>query len=115
MAQSEGRANESETVIVYATFPTIEAAKTAARGLVEARLVACVNVIPGMLAIYEWQGALHEDAEVVAIAKTTAARVPEVIATVTSGHPYENPAIVAVPIVAGSADYLAWVAACTRD
>ncbi len=73
-------------------------------------LVACVNVLGAMTSIYNWEGALHEDAEVAALLKTTTARADEVIAFVKSRHPYDNPALLVLPVAGGSAKFLAWIA-----
>lgn len=106
-------AGASGLVLIYATFPSDEAAKAVARALITERLAACVNVIPRMTAIYEWEGAVHEDAEVVAIIKTQAARVENVFAAVKAAHSYTNPALLVVDVTDGAADYVAWVKAQT--
>lgn len=100
-------------VLVYTTFPDAGSAEVAANALVEARLVACANIIAGMTAIYLWQGERHRDAEVVMILKTRAGLLEQVITAIRARHPYDNPAISAVDVVGGSADYLAWVMAQT--
>jgi periplasmic divalent cation tolerance protein len=104
-----GSGTGSGVVLVYATFPGADAAKAIARSLVAERLAACVNIIAGMTAIYEWEGVVHEDDEVVAIIKTQRSRVEAVFAAVKAVHTYENPALLAVDVVAGGADYVAWV------
>ncbi len=103
-----------EMVLVYATFPTLELAKEVARELVQDRLAACVNIFPGMTAVYEWEGKLCEDAEVAAIVKTQRARLAGVFEAVRSRHPYANPALIALEASGGSASYLAWVLGQTR-
>jgi periplasmic divalent cation tolerance protein len=108
-----GSGAESGVVLVYATFPRAEAAKAVARSLVAGRLAACVNIIAGMTAIYEWEGVIHEDDEVVAIIKTQRSRVEAVFAAVKAAHTYANPALLAVDVVAGAEDYVAWVKAQT--
>ncbi|MEQ1696433.1 MAG: divalent-cation tolerance protein CutA [Hyphomicrobiaceae bacterium] len=100
-------------VLVYATFPSGEAATVVARTLVAERLAACVNIIPGMTAIYAWEGVVHEDAEVVAIIKTQRARVEAVFAAVKAKHTYANPALLAVEVQDGTEAYVAWVRAQT--
>jgi periplasmic divalent cation tolerance protein len=95
--------------LVYATFPNAEVAAEVGRALVAARLVACVNVLPTMTAIYQWEGALETATEAVALFKTTEELAPQVVAEVTARHPYKVPAVVIVPIDGGNADFLSWV------
>ena len=108
-----GSSTGSGVVLVYATVAGADAAKAVARSLVAERLAACVNIIAGMTAIYEWEGVVHEDGEVVAIIKTQQSRVEAVIAAVKAAHPYANPALLAVDVLAGVPDYVAWVKAQT--
>lgn len=100
-------------VLVYATFPNMDVAEAIGGALVETGLAACVNLIPGMRAIYRWQGALQHDDETVAIVKTTDALIDRVVGFVRVAHPYSNPALVVLPAIGGSADFLAWVRAET--
>lgn len=99
-----------EAVAVYATFPDFTTAEEIAAALVEAGLCACANLVPGMRSIYRWKGTVERADEVVAIFKSTTARTAEIIAAIEGRHPYETPAIVVLPIRAGSANYLAWIA-----
>ena len=96
-------------IVVYATFPDIAVAKTAARHLVEARLVACVNIINAMTAVYWWQGEIQEDAEIVVIAKTRRSLASAVTSAICANHPYETPAVVVLETAGGSHRYLDWV------
>lgn len=100
-----------DVVIVYCTFASVEAAKAAGRALVEHRLAACVNVFPGMTAIYEWEGAVHEDREVAMIVKTLVGRAGDVFTALKAGHSYANPALVSLDVRAGTPAYLAWIKA----
>lgn len=106
---------EDAAVLIYATFPAPELAETIVGHLVEARLAACANIFPGMRAIYRWQGVLERESEAAAVIKTAARLAPRVVGYVRIVHPYVNPALVVVPVVGGSADFLAWIAAETRD
>ena len=101
-------------VAIYATFPSMEAAKVVARGLIEQQLAACVNLLPGVTAIYEWEGRVHEDCEVAAIIKTRAGLAEAAIAAVVAGHPYMNPAAIVIEVAGGSAAYLDWVRDMTQ-
>jgi periplasmic divalent cation tolerance protein len=62
-----------------------------------------------MRSIYRWEGAIHKDEEVVAIIKTRAALAPRVVGWVRVAHPYTNPALVTLPAISGSADFLGWI------
>jgi len=104
----------TETRSIYLTFPDEDTAISIARTLVEERLVACVNVLPRGTSVYRWQEKVVSEQEIVAFAKTTADKVAALSARVAALHPYDVPCVVALVIDAGSAEYLAWVAAETR-
>ena len=103
----------TDAVTVLCSAPSAEVAEAIARGLVEARLAACVQIVPGLVSIYRWKGAVERDAEVLLVAKTRRDLFPALEARVRALHPYEVPEIVALPIVDGSAPYLAWLSAET--
>lgn len=96
---------------VYMTAGSLEEARRIGRELVSAKLAACVNILPQMQSIYVWEGKVQEEAEAVLIAKTTAARVAELIAKVKSLHSYEVPCIVSLAVEDGDAPFLEWIAA----
>ena len=96
-------------VIVYATFPTLQAAEEIGGALVDAGLAACVNLLPGMVSIYHWQGSRQRDAEVAAVFKTRASLAERLIEVARRLHPYDNPAFVVIPITGGAAPFLDWV------
>lgn len=100
--------------VVYLTAPDAEVAAALARALVEARLAACVNLVPGLRSIYRWEGAVHDEPEVLLIVKTTADRLDALRALVVELHPYAVPEVLALPAVAGHAPYLDWVRAAVR-
>ncbi len=98
------------TVTVFATCGGREEADRIARTLVEERLAACVNVLPGVTSVYRWEGALQEDEEVVLLAKTREALADAVRARIEALHAYDLPCVVVLPHGAsGSARYRAWV------
>ncbi|MCG5236226.1 divalent-cation tolerance protein CutA [Xanthobacter oligotrophicus] len=101
--------------LVYTTFPSRDAAEEVARALVEARLVACANILPGMVSIFRWEGQVERADEVVMILKTTAARASDVVEAVRARHPYEIPAILVLPVEGGLAAYLGWIGAEVAD
>ncbi len=104
-----------KAVLVYSTFPTPEAAEAEGAALVEAGLAACVNILPGMISIYVWEGKRHRDAEVVMLVKTRRSLADRVVAEVRSRHPYDNPALIVLPVDGGSADYIGWLLEQTEN
>ena len=100
-------------VFVYTTYPSIVEAERAGQALVERRLCACVNILPGMVSYYWWQGAIERGEEVVMIIKTRAGLAEAVRAAVKETHPYSTPAILVIPIEAVDPDYHAWIVAET--
>lgn len=100
----------TQAVVVLSTCPDRDRALAIARALVDEGLAACVNVLDGVRSIYRWQGAVHDDAEVLCVAKTTAARFEALRARLVELHPYEVPEVIALPVSAGHAPYLAWLA-----
>jgi periplasmic divalent cation tolerance protein len=101
-------------IVVLVTTPTPERAAEIARTLVEERLAACGNVVPGLRSIYRWEGKVQEDAEALLLLKTTRGRFEALRERVLALHPYDVPEVIAVPVEAGSAPYLAWIASETR-
>jgi periplasmic divalent cation tolerance protein len=99
-----------DVIVVLTNLPDKEAAMRLARGLVERRLAACVNVLAECTSVYRWKGAVETAAEVPVLIKTRSGRYPEIEATIRELHPYELPEIVAVPVQLGSDEYLQWVA-----
>ncbi len=96
-------------VFVYTTYPSLVEAERAGRSLVERRLCACVNILPGMVSYYWWQGALERGDEVVMIIKTRAALADAVRVAVKEMHSYTTPAVLVMPIESVDADYEAWI------
>jgi periplasmic divalent cation tolerance protein len=102
-----------ETIVVLVTAPPGELARTIARRLVDARLAACVNIVTSVESIYRWEGQRCEEAEWLLVIKTRRPLFDRVAAEVKSLHNYTIPEVVALPIVAGSEDYLRWVVEST--
>ncbi|MBV1697573.1 MAG: divalent cation tolerance protein CutA [Hyphomicrobiales bacterium] len=100
-------------VFVYTTYPSIVEAEAAGRALVERRLCACVNILPGMVSYYWWQGAIERGDEVVMLIKTRASLAENVRAAVKGMHSYSMPAILVLPIESVDPDYHAWIEAQT--
>jgi periplasmic divalent cation tolerance protein len=100
-------------VVVLVTAGTADEARRLGRALVEARLAACVNVVGPVRSIYRWQGAVEEADEHLLVVKARAADVAPLEARVRALHSYEVPEVIALPLRAGSAPYLAWLADAT--
>jgi periplasmic divalent cation tolerance protein len=105
---------KDDVVALLVTAPDAETGRRIARALVEERLAACVNVLPGVHSIYRWKGAVEEADEVMLVAKTRAERAAALAARVRALHPYELPEVVVLPVRGGSRAYLQWVAAESR-
>ncbi len=100
---------------VMTTTDSREAAQRIGRLLVERRLAACVQLIGPMTSIYRWEGTVEEAEEWLCLVKTTQARYLEVERAIKAAHSYETPEILAVPVAAGSPDYLAWLRAAVEE
>jgi periplasmic divalent cation tolerance protein len=98
-----------DTRVVLVTAPDAETARRIARQVLESRLVACVNLVPGIESHYWWQGRLESGQEVLMVMKTTAGRIPELKDAVIAAHPYDTAAFVVLPIESGSGRYLDWI------
>jgi periplasmic divalent cation tolerance protein len=109
----DGHANMERALLVYTTYPSIVEAERAGRSIVEQRLAACVNILPGMVSHYWWQGAIERGEEVVMIVKTRASLTDRVCAAVKAGHSYITPAIMVLPIEQVEPAYLEWLMAET--
>jgi len=103
----------SDVSLIYCTCGSPEEAARLGRTLVEERLAACANVVEGVRSIYRWEGAVQDSVEALLIAKTGGAQAGAAIARLESLHSYDCPAILELPVGAGSAPFLAWVAAET--
>jgi periplasmic divalent cation tolerance protein len=101
-------------VLVYTTYPSVVEAEQAGRALVEQRLCACVNILPGMVSLYWWQGKIDRSEEVVMIIKTRASLAEPVRAAVKQMHSYSTPAVVVLPVENVDPDYHAWIVAETK-
>lgn len=96
--------------LVYMTATSLEEAQRIGRLLVEERLAACVNILPGMISLYHWQGAIETGNEVVLIAKTRSALCPQLAARVEELHSYTVPCILELPVTHGNHRFLDWLA-----
>jgi periplasmic divalent cation tolerance protein len=109
----EGDIDMEHIVFVYTTYPSTVEAEQAGRALVERNLAACVNILPGMISHYRWQGAIERGEETVMIVKTRASLAGRASAAVKEMHSYSTPAILVIPIESVDQAYLGWLLAET--
>ncbi len=102
------------TLLVFTNLPDRASAETLATALIEARLAACVNILPACRSLYRWKDAIERADEIPLLIKTAQDRYPALEAAIRRQHPYELPEIVALPIDRGLPEYLAWVVAETQ-
>src|SRR3954464_11884003 len=99
----------TDTVVLLCTCANEREGHRLAEALVEAKLAACVNLLPGMHSVYRWEGEVETAREVLLLVKSTAARFDELRARITELHSYDTPEIIALPITAASGKYLDWI------
>jgi periplasmic divalent cation tolerance protein len=99
----------TDYIIALCTCPNEDTGTKIAEALVDGKIAACVNIVPGLKSVYRWQGKICRDAEVLLIIKTEAGKYTELESAVRKLHPYEVPEIVAIPIVQGYEKYLEWI------
>jgi periplasmic divalent cation tolerance protein len=98
-----------DAIVVFMTASNGEEATRLADLLIGAHLAACVQILPEMESVYRWEGKIERQSEILLLAKTTTAKLADLEREVRALHSYETPEIIAVPIVAGSSPYLAWL------
>ena len=108
-AQCEPKPMTEQVIVALSTCPDQATAQRIAAALVSERLATCVNRVTGIASTYFWDGRLQDDAEILLIIKTTAARQAELEARLKVLHPYELPELLVLPVVGGNERYLQWV------
>lgn len=99
----------SQHYLVLSTCPDLDCARRLAEMLVRERLAACVNIVPAVHSVYEWQGAMQQETECQLLIKTTSERYAALEDALRGHHPYELPEIIAVPLATGLPAYLRWI------
>ena len=99
----------TEMLLVLSTFPSEDEAARVVRSLVEERLVACGNLLPGARSLYRWEGRVADEREVVALLKTRKQDWPALMSRLHELHPYDVPECIALRLAAGAPRYLAWL------
>ncbi|MBI4300440.1 MAG: divalent-cation tolerance protein CutA [Chloroflexi bacterium] len=102
-------------VLVFITAADEAEASKVADALLDAKLAACVNILPGLRSLYWWQGRRESAEEVLLLVKTTEEMLDELTQAVKSIHSYEVPEVVALPIVGGNPEYLEWIRGTVRQ
>ena len=103
-----------DAIVVFMTAASGEEAARLADMLVGANLAACVQILPGIESVYRWEGKIERQSEVLLLAKTKKWKFEELEREVRALHSYDTPEIIAVPVTAGSAPYLAWLMQSAR-
>ena len=99
----------TEKILVLSNCGSEEEARRVARALVEARVAACVSIVPGIQSVYHWQGAIQEDSEWMLVIKSTRPMFDSLAAELRKIHSYQVPEVLAIPVIAGDQNYLDWM------
>jgi periplasmic divalent cation tolerance protein len=99
----------TDKIVVLSTCASAQEAELIARRLLDKRLAACVNILPGVRSFYRWKGAIEDDKEILLVIKSSRALFTELRAEIEKLHSYEVPEVIAIPLVDGSERYLAWL------
>ena len=105
---------DTTVMVVLTTLPDTGAAETFVERLLEDRIIACANLLPGARSIYRWNGEIQRDAEVVVLLKTTRSALSRLEQRFSELHPYDVPELLALDVAAGADAYLGWVRAETE-
>ncbi|RUO24101.1 divalent-cation tolerance protein CutA [Aliidiomarina minuta] len=105
----------SDTQLVLCTVPDQDTASQLARLVVEQKLAACVNIVPQLVSVYEWEGKIEQDNEVLLLIKTQAPCFEALQNLLQQAHPYDVPEIIALDINAGLPAYLNWIKDVTEN
>jgi periplasmic divalent cation tolerance protein len=99
----------TDAIVVLTTLASAEEAVTFARTLLERRLIACANILPGVRSLYRWEGKVADEREVIVILKTRTVRLDAIELAFGELHPYKVPELLALPVSAGLHKYLEWI------
>ena len=99
----------TDKIVVFSTASGVEEAEKIARGLVDQRLAACVNIVPAVRSFYRWQGKIEDSAEILLVIKSSRERFEALSTALEKLHSYEVPEVIAMPVVDGARNYLNWM------
>ncbi len=100
---------ETKMVMIVSAFPSKEAARKSALEMIENKIASCIQITSPVLSIYEWQGKICEEDEVLVFVKTSCSLQDKVVQFIKDSHPYEVPEIITLPVVGGFEKYIQWV------
>ncbi len=106
---------DSDCVAVIITAPSADAAEKLALGLLDEKLAACVNILPGVRSFFWWNGKVEQANECMMICKTTSGLSEKLVKYVRRNHEYEVPEVIVLPIIGGNRDYLKWIKESTVE
>lgn len=101
--------------LVITTVPEADVGERLVRQLVDERLIACGNLLPGVVSVFRWEGAVRSESEVLVLMKTRASLQEDVFRRVAELHPYQVPELVALPVQVGLEAYCRWVVGETTE
>lgn len=101
--------------VAFVTVPDDKIAKKLAKGIIEQKLAACVNIIPNIQSIYMWEGKINEDSEYLMMIKTRTSRIDELSKWVRDNHPYSVAEVITLPIENGNLPYMKWLSESVPD
>lgn len=104
----------TDAIVVLCTCPDQESADRLCHALLEARLAACINQLPGITSVYRWEGKVEHATETQLVIKSAACHATAIEACILAHHPYQVPEILVLPVTGGHAPYLAWIDEETR-
>lgn len=102
-------------IVVLMTCPNKEEAQKIVDNLLQAKLIACANMVPQVRSLYWWEGKVNADDEVLVVMKSREKLFTDIETTIKAGHSYSVPEIIALPLVAGNAEYLDWIDKSTQE
>lgn len=105
----------TDKIVVLSTCASEQEAEKLARSLIEERVAACVNVIPGIRSYYRWKGTIETGDEYLLLIKSSRDRLAALRTSLEKEHSYEVPEVLALPVVEGSPNYLTWLQTCLED
>ncbi|XP_063971059.1 protein CutA homolog isoform X2 [Lytechinus pictus] len=116
MASSESSTEiASKLTAAFVTVPGVEVGEKLASDIVKQKLAACVNMIPGLTSVYEWDGKIEKDQEVLLMIKTRRSKIDELSEYMRKNHPYDVAEVISLPIENGNLPYLQWVTKCVPE
>jgi periplasmic divalent cation tolerance protein len=96
-------------ILIYSTFADKDSAAKMAEILLGEKLIACANILPSHIAIYEWEGVVNHDEEIIALFKTTERNWETARDVIAANHSYDTPCILKIPVADGAPEFLQWV------